>query len=220
MTSANELLSAFELVRAFKGSSLATRIAWLEQEAEHRSRNQITELLANDQVTAELMRSAVEVKRAAGQIDEVVHAVGTLLALPDILGQDEVVECLSLGAGNTGRAFDLETNKRVAEFTFIDWKGGAESIRKQKLFKDFYCLAESTTLKDRFIYVLGDDHAQRVFTIRSSCKGMLRKFADLQGELVGKYGADITVREYYQLKKHLIRIVNLKSASPTVATAF
>jgi hypothetical protein len=166
------------------------------------------------------MRSAVEVKRAASQIDEIVHAVGTLLALQDILDEDETIEYLSLAAGNTGRSFDVETNKRVAEFTFIDWKGGPESIRKQKLFKDFYCLAESETFKRRFIYVLGDDHAQRVFTTRASCKGMLRKFADLQTAFVAKYGSEISVREYFELKRNLIQMVNLKSVSPSVASAF
>jgi hypothetical protein len=214
------LLSAFELVRAFKGTSLATRIAILERSAEKRSRKELSMVLADDGITTSLMRSAIEVKRAASQIDEVVHSVGTLLALPDILEEDEAVESLSLGAGNTGRSFDLETNKRIAEFTYIDWKGGPESIRKQKLFKDFYCLAESETSKRRFVYVLGDDHAQRVFTIRSSCKSMLRKFADLQAALVAKYGAELTVREYFEIKKHLVTIVNLKLVSPSVASAF
>jgi len=37
---------------------------------------------------------------------------------------------------------------------------------------------------------------------------------------VTKYGSDITVREHFELKKHLVQIVNLKSASPTVASAF
>ena len=40
-------------------------------------------------------------------------------------------------------------NRRVAEFTIIDWKGGSESIRKQKLFKDFYLLADPDTTKLR-----------------------------------------------------------------------
>lgn len=215
-----ELLAAFELVRAFKGSSLATRIALLERETERKLKGQLPDILIHEHITAELLRSAVEVKRAASQIDEIVHAVGTLLALQDVLDEDEKIESLSIAAGNTGRSVDVDTNKRIAEFTFIDWKGGSESIRKQKLFKDFFCLAESETLKQRFIYVLGDDHAQRVFTTRSSCKGMLRKFAELQTAFVTKYGSDITVREYFELKKHLIQIVNLKSASPTVASAF
>jgi hypothetical protein len=214
------LLSAFELVRAFKGQSLANRIAFLERDAEHKSRMDLPAVLTEAAITSALMRSAIEVKRAASQIDEVVHAIGTLLALPDILEEGEIVESISLGAGNTGRDFDLETDRRIAEFTFIDWKGGPESIRKQKLFKDFYCLAESETSKRRFVYVLGDDHAQRVFTIRSSCKSMLRKFADLQAELVAKYGAEMTVREYFDTRRHLVAIVNLKLVSPTVAHAF
>jgi hypothetical protein len=45
----------------------------------------------------------------------------------------------------TGRSFDLETSYRVAvaEFKFIRWQGGPESIRQNQLFKDFYLLARS-----------------------------------------------------------------------------
>jgi hypothetical protein len=59
-----------------------------------------------------------------------------------ILRPGEVIDCVSLGAGNTGRAFDLETNLRIAEFKFIHWQGGPESIRQNSLFKDFYEMAE------------------------------------------------------------------------------
>lgn len=45
------------------------------------------------------------------------------MCLPHILEPDERVESVSLGAGNTGRDFDLETNVRVAEFKFIHWRG-------------------------------------------------------------------------------------------------
>jgi len=54
------------------------------------------------------------------------------------LQSGEVVEQLSLGAGNSGKSFDLTTNQRVAEFKFIQWKGGSESARKREFFKDFY----------------------------------------------------------------------------------
>ena len=76
-------------------------------------------------------------------------------ALPYILESGETVEYVSLGAGNTGRQFDLETNYRVAEFKFIHWRGGAESIRQNQLFKDFYLLAENETIKRKYLYVLG-----------------------------------------------------------------
>jgi hypothetical protein len=45
----------------------------------------------------------------------------------------------------TGRSFDLETSDRVAvaEFKFIRWQGGPESIRQNQLFK-LYLLARSS----------------------------------------------------------------------------
>ena len=49
---------------------------------------------------------------------------------------------------------------------------------------------------------------------------MLRKFADLQRAFVDKYGAEITVCEYYELKKRLVEVVDLKSASTAVGAAF
>ncbi|WP_283814259.1 hypothetical protein [Bradyrhizobium aeschynomenes] len=44
-----------------------------------------------------------------------------MLCLPHILEEGEIVDYVSLGAGNTGRPFDLETNRRIAEFKFIHW---------------------------------------------------------------------------------------------------
>ena len=60
--------------------------------------------------------AALLVKRSAGQINLIVHAVGILVALPKILEPGELVQSLSLGAGNTGRAHDLETDRRIDEF--------------------------------------------------------------------------------------------------------
>ena len=187
-----DLLHALELVNAFKGSRLSHSIAQLEFSSRTLTPGQLAGMLEAHSVTSSLLQAAVQVKRAAAQIDEVVHAVGTLLCMTEILDEDEVVECVSLAAGNTGRSFDLETNKRVAEFTFIEWKGGSESIRKQKVFKDFYVLAESLTSKSRFLYLVGDVHGPQVFLSRSPCRGMLRKFAGLQAEFVQKYDPTIT----------------------------
>jgi hypothetical protein len=93
----------------------------------------------------------------------------------ELLEGEEVVEWLSLGAGNTGKSFDLVTNRRIAEFTFIDWKGGSASIRRQKVFKDFYLLAEAQTDKRQFLYFLGQEHAPRTFQTTTACVDMLRK---------------------------------------------
>jgi hypothetical protein len=106
---------------------------------------------------------AALLKRVAGQINVVIHALGILLCLPYILELGEEIHYVSLGAGNTGRDFDLETNRRIAEFKFIHWQGGPETIRQNALFKDFYQMAEHATDKQRFLYVLGTGHVDKFF---------------------------------------------------------
>ena len=56
-------------------------------------------------------------------------------------------------------AFDLETNLRVAEFKFINWRGGTETIRQNGVFKDYLLLALHPTAKRKHLYLLGTDHA-------------------------------------------------------------
>jgi hypothetical protein len=215
-----EILDALDRLARFRGSNLAATIARLEHQVSAKTGDSLNALLGDAGVTRELLQAAVRVKRAAAQIDEVVHALGMLLCLPELLAKHERIEAVSLGAGNTGKAFDLETDRRVAEFTFIDWKGGPESIRRQKIFKDFYLLAEATTPKDRYLYFLGDEHAPKVFQSRSPCKGMLRKFAELQQGFIQAYGATMTVKDYYQAKRGLVELRNLERDAPLAACVF
>lgn len=90
----------------------------------------------------------------AGQVHVLVHAAGILVALPHILEPDEMIESLSLRAGNTGKDFDLVTSRRLAEFKFIRWKGGPESIRQNSVFQDFFHLAAAETDRRRVLYLL------------------------------------------------------------------
>src|SRR5208283_3156081 len=112
---------------------------------------------------ADVLGAAGQIKQLAGQINVVIHALGILLCLPHILRAGEVIEYVSLGAGNTNRNFDLETNQRIAEFKFIRWQGGPEVIRQNALFKDFYEMAEHATEKQRLLYVLGTQHPEKFF---------------------------------------------------------
>jgi hypothetical protein len=136
------------------------------------------------------------------------------------LEDSERIEAVSLAAGNTGKPFDLVTDRRIAEFTFIDWKGGSESIRKQKLFKDFYRLAEADTTKRRYLYFLGDKHAPRVFASATSCKDMLQKYAPLRDAFLEGYDATLSVREYFEMKKTLVLRENLEASALKAAGAF
>ena len=214
------VVEALDRVALFRGENLTRTVGRLEGIVAGQNRHALESLVVGEVVTLELLRSAVLVKRAAAQIDSVVHATGMLLCLPEILEDDERIMTVSLAAGNTGKSFDLVTDRRIAEFTFIDWKGGPESIRKQKLFKDFYQLAEADTTKRRCLYFLGDLHAPKVFRSRSTCKGMLRKFAVLRDAFLERYDASLRVRDYYDAKKHLVVLENLDVAAPKAATAF
>lgn len=157
-------------------------------------------LLSNVAAKPGVLAAASEVKRIASQIDVTIHALGILLCLPHILEKGEEVVYVSLGAGNTGRNFDLETNYRIAEFKFINWRGGAESIRQNSIFKDFFELAEADTPKKKYLYLFGTNHAVKFFNGGRSLKSVLSRneatrarFSDLYGEryaTVGEYFFD------------------------------
>jgi hypothetical protein len=145
----------------FTGPNLTATLSRLEGGIRGLTANDCADFLGEAGAGNEALSAAAELKRQAGQINVTIHALGILLCLPHLLEPDERMECVSLGARNTGRAFDLETNKRVAEFKFIQWRGGAESIRQNSVFKDYLLLALQPTDKRKYLYLLGTDHALR-----------------------------------------------------------
>ena len=136
------LLDALNKINDFKGFWLATKLASIEADFQGCDKKGAVALLSHYNIESPLLEAALTLKEAAAQIDEVIHSLGILQVLPHILEPDEMIESLSLGAGNTGKEFDLITNLRIAEFKFIFWRGGPESIRQNQLFKDFFKLAE------------------------------------------------------------------------------
>jgi hypothetical protein len=172
-------------------------------------------LFSSGGIQSDLLDAALVMKRAAGQVNVLIHAVGILLSLPHILEEGESVEALSLGAGNTGRAFDLETNRRIAEFKFITWKGGPESIRQNSLFKDFYLLAEHETAKKRFLYVLGKEHPEKFLESGRAITSVLSRNNKLSTEFFSKYGNRFEkVSDYYEFKKSAVELVDVKEFLP------
>lgn len=192
-------------------SKIERSIAGLGQEDCH-------EFLADFGVTPNALVTAYEIKKLAGQINVTIHALGILSCLPHLLLDGERVEYVSLGAGNTGRKFDLETNLRIAEFKFINWRGGAESIRQNGIFKDFFELAQEETHKKKFLYLLGTEHALRFFRGGRSLESVLSKndatkmrFHDLYGD---RY---VTVRDYFSDHGETVEIVDVSGWIPTLS---
>jgi hypothetical protein len=150
----------------------------------------------------------------------VIHALGILLCLPHILRQGESIECVSLGAGNTGRPFDLETNQRIAEFKFVHWQGGPESIRQNSLFKDFYEMAEHETKNEKYLYVLGTEHAQKFFNGRPALSSVLKGNVTLRKKFTDRFGDRYrTVRDYYLPRKGFVVILDVSPLVPELVAA-
>lgn len=206
---------AIHLLQTFRGADLTQTIYQIEKSLRGVSAESYSTVLTTSGAKAEVLGAAGLVKQLAGQINVVVHALGILLCLPHILRPGEIIEYVSLGAGNTGRAFDLETDLRVAEFKFIRWQGGPESIRQNSLFKDFYEMAEHETRKEKYLYVLGTEHGEKFFNAGRALSSVLSRNVKLRNKFNEKFGDQYrTVREYYLPRKGLVVIQDVSPFVP------
>lgn len=204
-----------DLLAAFTQNDLSHVIAGLEESIHGVGQNSIPAFLKEHHVCSELLDSAAAIKRAASQINVAIHALGILSALPHILLPEEIVESVSLGAGNTGRAFDLETSARIAEFKFITWKGGSESIRQNGIFKDFFGLAAADTAKTKYLYLLGTAHALKFLRGRRSLSSVLSKDEATRKDFYLHFGERYkTVGEYYAEHQDKVHIIDISHYVP------
>lgn len=203
---------AIRTIERFKGTNLKDSIATIEADIVGFDRSSLDRYCYERHIDDDLLNSAFEVKRASSQIDVTIHATGILHSLKYILERDETIESLSLGAGNTGKRFDLETNLRVAEFKFIHWKGGPEAIRQDSLFKDFFELAEYETEKRKCLYVMGTELPLRFLSGGRALSSVLsRDPKKFLLTIADNYGPEVTkVRDYYYLKKDEVEIYDIE----------
>ena len=191
----------------FTGVDLTVTLGRIEGAVRGLSVEDCGAFLESEGVDHEALVAAAELKRLAGQVNVTIHALGILLCLPHILEEGETVAYVSLGAGNTGRQFDLETNRRVAEFKFIRWRGGAEAIRQNSIFKDFYLLAEHRTSKPKYLYVLGTQHVRKFLRGGRALTSVLSRNNKLRDLYFERFGERFrTVGEYYSVHSHLVEI--------------
>ena len=215
----DEVADAIAALERFSGSAgLTTRISQLEAGLQGLDGSSVADLIVRDGVEYQTLTGALVVKALAGQIDVVVHTLGILLALPAILEDGEVVEYVSLGAGNTGRRFDLETDRRIAEFKFSAWQGGPETIRQNALFIDLYHLAEADTQKRRQLFVTELDRPIRFLQGGRSMKTVLTKHGTVAEEFSSLYGDRYkVVRDYWHDVRERVELVDVSALVPAFA---
>lgn len=201
---------ALHAIAAFQGDSLTKSLSDIECRIIGSGVEDVDSFCAKRGVDGDFMDSAIAIKRVAGQINVIIHAAGILRSLAGLLEPGEKVESVSLGAGNTGRQFDLETNIRVAEYKFIDWQGGPESIRQNGIFKDFFELAEYETHKKKFLYVVGIEYPLKFFNGGRALTSVLSRHPKISAQIKEKYGDRVTrVRDYYEIKKNEVIICDV-----------
>jgi hypothetical protein len=96
------LPEALAHIEDFQEQSLSVTIAGLENALMGLQKNSIGPVCTAKRLDANLLESAVTLKRAASQINVIIHAVGIVVALPHILEEGEIIESVSLGAATPG----------------------------------------------------------------------------------------------------------------------
>lgn len=209
------LIEAASNVQQFQGASLTALLASIEHELKNKDQGSLINLYPAVGLNPLLLESALVLKQAAAQVNVLIHAVGILLTLPFILQDGETIEALSLGAGNTGKPYDVETDVRVAEFKFIAWRGGPESIRQNSLFKDFFYLAELESTKKRYLYVLDATYPLKFLNGGRTLASVLTRNEKLRYDFQQRYGERFrVVRDYYEHKKNDVLIEDLARIVP------
>lgn len=204
-------------LQAFAGADLGRTLRTIEHSMRGVTVSDCLQTFGQQGIEAELLNAAGSVKRLAAQIHVIIHALGILSCLPHILEPDERIKYVSLGAGNTGKAFDLETNRRIAEFKFISWQGGSEAIRQNALFKDFYLMAEHETPKSKFLYVLDTKHPLKFLNGGRAIASVLSRHVKLHEDFRNSLGSQFTtVCDYYSARKDRVVIQDVSPYIPEI----
>lgn len=217
-----DLLRAVDAISTLgEGPALRSTISGIESSLRGKQRRAAERTIASHNVDEGLLQGALAIKNLAGQINVIVHVVGILVALPHILERDERIESVSLGAGNTGRDHDLVTDRRIAEFKFIAWRGGSETIRQNVLFIDLFNLASVRTTKRRCMYVVGREHPDRFLKGRRAISSVLSRNAGAAARFRALHGDEFsTVAEYAAACiTDRVEIIDLRDVVPAFRTA-
>lgn len=173
-------------------------------QAPRSERNDARGYIEESDLGATTLEAAVLVKRAAGQVSVLLHALAILNALPYILEPRRSRREPLARAGYSGRKHDLETDRRVAEFKFITWRRGPESIRQNGVFADLFNLASTSP-------------GPSIHSASSGAGGPLRAAED--AALAWRFRAAhrdcfATVHDYYATVRDHVSIVDLVGLVP------
>lgn len=194
---------------------LTESIASLEGALEGSTATDVDRLLVDAGVSPDLLRDAMTVRARIGRISDVIHAAAIALSLPALLEPHEVIARPSLGAGNdSSRPFDLETDRRVAEFKLAEWKG-SDAMRKRQTFKDFVHLAAEPSERVAELYVLGEKPLQFLRGSRSPAQWGLDRSPSTQRLFEERFGPlHMPIADFVGGPGAHVRVIDLEERLP------
>ena len=213
----NDLAQSLEtLIKYYSNDKLSDIVYNLQLQLKNKNSKSILPIISQDLTSKDTLNAALDVKSVMGQINVIVHALGIINSLPYLLEDNEVVESVSLGADNASSEFDLITNKRIAEFKFITWRGN-DSMRLKTTFGDYYNLVECNTEKEKYLYLTDCSYFEKFLNGRRSFSSILSKNNKIAKEFESKYNNKYNfLNEYYDDNKFKVNLISLNDIAPNL----
>lgn len=217
-THVDRLPEAVARLADFLRMPLTQTISALEHELEGASLEDVAQLSAGAGIDPSLLDAALDVRAELGRLNDLVHAAAITLVLPRILQQDErIVRRPSLGAGNDPtRPYDLETDRRVAEFKLSVWKG-ADAGRKRQTFKDLVHLAADTSGRQPELYVVGGAPIKFLKTSASTAAWGLDRYPATARLFIERFGPlEMSIADFRAGPGFRVHVYDLAALVPDV----
>lgn len=213
MSAASDAIEA--LIAFIEAEPLTTRLARLEHSLEGKEGADVLPLLATYGVTRDVLKSAILARTYVGRINDVIHATAISFALPQLLESGEILKRPSLAAGNDStRLYDLETNRRVAEFKFAAWKGG-DSARKKDVVKDLVLLAAEESDRMAELYVVGNAPIHFLRSTKSPVSWALSRYPPVKALYESRFGdVSVSISEFVNTYASRVALIDLEILLP------
>jgi len=210
------------VVAALSHPPLTTRVAAAEAALEGLDAHAVGVALEGHALSVETAVAAMAVRASLGRVSDLIHASVICGALPRILEPGERVTVRpSLASGNDPtRLYDLETDRRVAEFKAAVWQTGSNVMRKRALFADLVALAMDPRPLRKQLFVVGDQPARFLRSSKSEAHMILQRADErLRLRFVDQFGAaPISVADFSVRFASDVEIVDLGSVLPELRT--
>jgi hypothetical protein len=203
------------LLRFIDAAPLTDTIADLEYALEGQDVTAVARVLDDRGVAGDVLEAALFARQRLGRISDIIHAVAVSLALPRMLQPGETLRRPSLAAGNDpSRPFDIETDRRIAEFKLARWDGH-DAMRKRQLFKDLVHLAADTSGRSAELYVAGDRPLRFLDTTRASAAWALNRFPSPALLFEQRFGDPaVAIADFRAARASHVRVINLQELLP------